>query len=130
MPPRNSHMPVTRWLGTLGGALASVAFPSGCRLCEELLTRADRLPFCDACLSSFSRIFGEVCARCGQPWANSAGNADGGTLCGECSARKFTFDAARSFGVYEGKLARAIVLLKYEQIEPLGAWYAKHREKV
>ena len=31
---------------------------------------------------------------------------------------------ARSFGFYEGTLARAILLLKHEQIAPLGNWFA------
>ena len=46
-------------------------------------------------------------------------------VCRECRERGFAFDAARSFGVYDGALARAIVLMKYERIEPLGAWFAK-----
>jgi predicted amidophosphoribosyltransferase len=37
-------------------------------------------------------------------------------------AGEFGFQLARSFGVYEGALARAIVLLKYERIEPLGSF--------
>lgn len=130
MPAWNSRMPVGRWLGSLAGALASVAFPSGCRLCDELLTRADRLAFCDACLESFQKISGDVCARCGQPWTQPAANAKEGAICRECSARQFAFDAARSFGIYEGALARAIVLLKYEEMEPLGAWFGKRLREV
>jgi predicted amidophosphoribosyltransferase len=34
-------------------------------------------------------------------------------------------DRARSFAVYEGAVVRAILLLKFEQIEPLGAWFAE-----
>jgi predicted amidophosphoribosyltransferase len=37
---------------------------------------------------------------------------------------------ARSFGEYEGALARAIVLLNFEPIEPLGEWFAKQLESV
>jgi ComF family protein len=37
---------------------------------------------------------------------------------------RFAFQLARSFGVYEGALARTIVLLKYERIEPLGSFFA------
>ena len=130
MPPWNSHISATRWLRSLAGALASVVFRSGCRLCEELLTRGDRLPICDACLESFRRIKDGVCPRCGQPWMHSAGSAEDGAICGQCRARQFAFDAARSFGIYEGNLTRAIVLLKYEEIEPLGAWFAKRLRDV
>jgi len=130
MPPWNSRISATGWLGSLAGALVSVVFPSGCRLCEELLTRADRLPLCDTCLQSFQRVSAEVCARCGQPWTHPTAKAEADAICGECSTRQFAFDAARSFGIYEGNLARAIVLLKYEQIEPLGAWFGKHLREV
>ena len=40
------------------------------------------------------------------------------------------FHVARSFGVYEGALARAVVLLKFERIEPLGEWFAKQLESI
>jgi ComF family protein len=125
MPLTNSRIPLGKWLGTLSGALASVVFPSDCRLCERLLTRADRLPLCDECLNTFRKISSGVCDRCGQPWTNSDGNEEAGATCRECAERGFAFDAARSYGIYEGALARAIVLLKYEKIEPLGNWFAK-----
>ena len=125
MPLSNSRVHVARWLESLAGAVASILFPSGCRICEALLTRADRLPVCDACLDSFRELPEEICERCGQPWTD-AGDVDGDeSVCRECRERGFAFDAARSFGVYEGALARAIVLMKYERIEPLGAWFAK-----
>src|SRR6266849_2258667 len=125
MPLSNSRVAVARWLESLAGAVASVLFPSGCRLCEGLLTRADRLPLCETCLNSFRELPEEICDRCGQPWAEG-GDVDGDeSVCRECRERGFAFDAARSFGVYEGALARAIVLMKYERIEPLGTWFAK-----
>lgn len=125
MPLSNSRVHVARWLQSLAGAVTSVLFPSGCRLCEALLTRADRLPVCDLCLNSFRELREEICARCGHPWAEG-GDVDGDeSVCRECRERGFAFDAARSFGVYDGGLARAIVLMKYERIEPLGAWFAK-----
>lgn len=39
--------------------------------------------------------------------------------------KTYAFDRARSFAVYEGALVRAILFLKFEQIEPLGAWFAE-----
>jgi len=45
-------------------------------------------------------------------------------LCSACRMGLFAFSAARSFAVYEKALARAILLLKFERIEPLGAWFA------
>src|SRR6266481_2689532 len=105
MPLSNSRVFVARWLDSLAGAVASVLFPSGCRICEALLTRADRLPVCDACLKSFRELPGEICERCGQPWTEG-GDVDGDeSICRECRERGFAFDAARSFGIYDGALA-------------------------
>ncbi|HKM66823.1 MAG TPA: double zinc ribbon domain-containing protein [Candidatus Acidoferrum sp.] len=131
MPLANPRVYAARWLGTLAGALTSVFFPSGCRLCEALLTRGDRLPICDACLASFQKLAPTaICERCGQPWTNTNANAESGALCGECRERGFAFDAARSYGIYGGALARAIVLQKFERIEPLGLWFAKRLVEV
>jgi competence protein ComFC len=36
----------------------------------------------------------------------------------------YAFDCARSFALYENEIIRAIVLLKFERIEPLAKWFA------
>src|SRR5882762_5443531 len=46
-------------------------------------------------------------------------------LCPACRDRTDAFDRARSFAVYQNAVVRAILLLKFEQIEPLGAWFEK-----
>ena len=46
-------------------------------------------------------------------------------LCPACQDRTDAFDRARSFAVYQNAVVRAILLLKFEQIEPLGAWFEK-----
>ena len=130
MPRSNTRVGVSRWVAGVGGAIASVLFPSDCRLCGALLTRADRLPVCDNCLDSFRRIPGEICERCGQPWSLEAAEEEASAVCRQCRERGFAFDAARSFGVYQGNLAKAIVLLKYEAIEPLGVWFAKRLQEI
>lgn len=58
----------SRLLAKLSGALASVIFPSDCRICESLLTTASRLPVCEGCLASFRRNPLEICDVCGVPW--------------------------------------------------------------
>jgi competence protein ComFC len=45
-------------------------------------------------------------------------------LCRACQQHTYAFKRARTFGIYEGGLARAILLLKWERIEPLAAWFA------
>jgi ComF family protein len=47
-----------------------------------------------------------------------------------CQEQTYKFQLARSFGVYEGALARAIVLLKFECIEPLGEWFARQLQSI
>ena len=58
---------VSALLSEAGDALVSVVFPAGCRLCEQLLTRARRLPICDDCLASFEPLESPLCEICGQP---------------------------------------------------------------
>jgi predicted amidophosphoribosyltransferase len=45
-------------------------------------------------------------------------------ICPQCREQKYGFERARSYGQHEGALARAILLLKYERIEPLGHGFA------
>jgi ComF family protein len=45
-------------------------------------------------------------------------------LCPICRDNTYAFARARSFALYEGALVKAIIFLKYEQIQPLGEWFA------
>lgn len=128
------------WLGMASDALVSVVSPAGCCLCEQLLTRASRVPICDECLSSFAVLPPEVCEICGSPVVTlfSVPNSDQRAAeailadadygeprgCIGCQGRTYAFERARSYASYEGRLIRAIVMLKFERIEPLGAWFA------
>ena len=119
-----SRLPLARWLESLAGDLTSVVFPAGCLLCDALLTHAHRIPLCETCLASFQRIAPPICRICGQPLPVPAKPVEGEAVCRECVEGKFGFQLARSFGVYEGALARAIVLLKHERIEPLASFFS------
>jgi ComF family protein len=113
------------WFAEISDALVSVFFPSGCRMCEGLLTSASRVPVCGECLSSFPRVAGMVCEVCGRPMPGLTGEPEQPLLCPACLNRTYAFDRARSFALYEEATVRAILLLKFEQIEPLGAWFAE-----
>jgi predicted amidophosphoribosyltransferase len=121
---------VGAWLAGASDALVSVFFPAGCRLCECLLLPAGAVPICQECLGSFPALGGAVCERCGQPVAAwSLGGAtdehDAETLvCPECQTREYGFERARSYDLYKAGLVRAIMLLKFERMEPLGRWFA------
>ena len=127
---------LSAWLGMASDALVSVVSPAGCCLCEHLLTRASRVPICDECLSSFAALPLEVCEICGSPVVTmfSVPNSDQRAAeviladadygeprgCIGCQGRTYAFERARSYAAYEGRLIRAIVILKFERIEPLG----------
>ena len=121
---------VGTWLSGASDALVSVFFPAGCRLCERVLLRASTVPICQECLGSFAALGGALCESCGQPLAAwSLGSAQEeqateGLVCPECQTREYGFDRARSYGLYKAGLVRAIVLLKFERVEPLGRWFA------
>lgn len=116
---------VRRWLAEAGDALVSVFFPAGCRICDRLLTGASRVPICDECLASFAPVPESACEVCGRPLLIMARREAQPLLCPACQDRTYAFDRARSFALYEDALVRAILLLKFEQVTPLGAWFAE-----
>jgi ComF family protein len=67
-----------------------------------------------------------LCAQCGRPIV-SAAVAEGVSLpqCHLCRSQVYNFDFARSFGAYTPRMSRAILLLKYGNVVPLGAWFAR-----
>ena len=86
---------------------------------------------CKDCLASFSRIRGDICGECGVPVDAVSGDDDEGgsgelfgDVCIGCRSEKFHFNRARSFARYQDSLVRAIVLLKFEEMEPLADWFA------
>jgi competence protein ComFC len=119
---------ISSWLGNVRSALLSVVFPAGCRICEQLLTEATRIPICNDCLASFGPITGTVCDKCGKP-VEGAANSDAETfVCPTCVNDEwggYAFDRVRSWAIYEGTLVRAILLLKFENIDPLVKLFAK-----
>lgn len=111
-------------------ALASIVFPAPCRICEVTLTTASRIPICSACLSSFQPLNGAACQKCGRPFVSAVAAASVQPLCHLCRRDVYNFDFARSFAVYNDAMVRAIVLLKYHEVTPLGAWFAARLEEV
>lgn len=108
----------------IAGALSSVLFPAPCRICDELLTNASRIPVCERCLNGFERISEPMCQCCGRPFISLHAADAIQPLCRLCRVGEYAFDRARSFGVYDDALSSAIVLLKYEGVRRLGDWFA------
>ncbi len=121
---------LTGWLAEARDALVSIAFPAPCRLCERLLVTASRVPICAECLGSFAPIPQPFCMCCGR-WIISVHAAQSRQpLCRLCLLDTYAFDRARSYAVYDGPMIRAMILLKYEAIEPLGGWFADRLARV
>jgi ComF family protein len=116
---------LAHWVESFAGAFSSVVLPADCRLCGQLLAGASRMPICRECLDSFQRILPGSCDGCGLPGTFDPEFPQVVSHCRDCRERRFGFQAARSWGIYEGSLVRAILLLKYERIGPLGAWFAE-----
>ena len=113
-----------------GDALVSVIFPADCRICGELLVDSRRVPICPKCLASFERIPSAICQICGCPLFGLRQKEEQPRLCPACQNKTYGFHCARSFAIYQGPLVRAILLLKFEQIEPMGAWFAERLVEV
>jgi hypothetical protein len=62
---------------------------------------------------------------CGLPDVFDPEFPDAIAYCPDYQRHGFAFQVARSFGFYDGGLARTVVLLKHEQIEPPRKWFAK-----
>jgi predicted amidophosphoribosyltransferase len=103
------------WLRNLRTALLSVVFPAGCRICEQLLAEATRIPICNDCLDSFQPITDAVCDKCGRPAAGTDTSDAEAFVCPTCVNDEwggYAFERVRSWAIYEGALVRAILLLK------------------
>ena len=119
-------------LRAMGEAFASLVFPAPCRICAQMLDTGNRIPFCHACVAALSLTLPEpLCARCGRPIVSSAVMTGiTSPLCHLCRLGAYDFDFVRSFGAYTSPMARAILMLKYGEITPLGGWFAKRLARV
>lgn len=107
-------------------AIAALVFPAPCGICSRMLDTGERLPFCQGCMADLKQTLPRpVCAKCGRPVVPAAVEETiSATLCHLCRRDVYDFDLARSFGAYTPSMARAILLLKYGEMTPLGGWFA------
>jgi ComF family protein len=71
-----------------------------------------------------------MCFCCGRPFASPIAGLSAQPLCRLCRVSFYAFDRARSFAVYNEALSKAIVLLKYEEVVPLGDWFASRLAEI
>ncbi|MFQ5851491.1 MAG: ComF family protein [Candidatus Binatia bacterium] len=93
--------------GALGrgfrGVLA-LLYPPSCYLCSAAVENGRFV--CARCWGKVTRVSAPICAICGAP-----GHLQ---LCPTCQHQERGFDFARSFGIYDGVLAKLVQGLKYE----------------
>lgn len=89
--------------------LADLCFPSVCPLCRQAIQASS--PFCFACLETIIPIVSPRCPHCDLPFAA----VDGGDhLCQSCIQDPPAFLWAKSVGLYDETLRRAVQKFKYE----------------
>jgi ComF family protein len=102
-------------------ALFSLVLPEDCRVCGDPLRNLSRIPVCPKCLAAPEPLAAEyMCAGCRAPFT-SPWPLDENGLCGLCRRGAQGFDAAYSYGFYDGPLRELIHLLKYGKIQTLAA---------
>jgi ComF family protein len=95
-------------------SLLNILFPETCPVCHGPAKNHSIAPFCANCWQTVSPYEGPACLRCGKPLVS-----DASITCGECLQDEPAFTSARSFGLYEGALKKAINLLKYHNVKRL-----------
>lgn len=115
---------LAQFLRDSADSLTAVLFPALCRICDAPLPGASRIPICANCLSQFQQIPAPFCEKCGRPFASLYAGASRNPLCHLCRRGVYDFDLARSFAAYDDAMVRAVTLMKYNAIAPLGNWFA------
>src|SRR5579883_1164416 len=104
---------------TTSRALFSLLFPGDCRICSQPLTEISRIPVCAHCLSEPVPLNADFfCIDCKTPFRNRF-PLDSEGRCALCRSGLRAFDAAYSFGAYEGVLRQLVHLLKYGKVKTL-----------
>lgn len=99
--------------------LLGLVFPEDCRICGEALRDFGRVPVCRDCLRLPAPLDAAYfCVACRTPFLNAFPLDESGR-CALCRNGLRGFDAAYSFGVYDGALRELIHLLKYHGIRTL-----------
>jgi ComF family protein len=110
---------VDRRAAVLTSSFLALLFPDDCRLCGEPLLETSRIPVCSSCLSLPEPLEAEYfCSSCRTSFLNHFPLDDNGR-CALCRSGSQAFDAAYSYGAYEGPLRGLIHILKYERVRTL-----------
>jgi competence protein ComFC len=92
----------------------NILFPETCPVCQLPARDHKTAPVCSGCWQSIKPYTGPECRKCGRPLPS-----DASIVCGDCLQDEPAFESARSFGLYDGALRKAINLLKYHNVKRL-----------
>lgn len=105
----------------MAAGLFALILPDNCRVCDTPLRNASRIPVCPACLVQPEPFAAEYqCSCCHTPFVTPHPLDEEGR-CGLCRRGLSGFDAAYSYGFYEGTLRKLIQEFKYGRITTLAA---------
>lgn len=95
--------------------LLNLIFPLDCRICEKPIRESKGYSICEDCFKDIKLIDRPYCVKCGKPFLISTDlfKQDREILCVDCKRKKYSFEFARSVGVYHGILKECIHLFKY-----------------
>lgn len=106
-------------LRAAAGHLFALVFPDDCRVCGAPLREISRIPVCTACLAAPEPLEADYfCVACRTPFLNPY-PLDAQGRCGLCRRGLNGFDAAYTFGAYDGALRELIHLFKYGGVRTL-----------
>ena len=99
-------------------------FPGRVQDLRQAAAAGEPRAFLRECLDSFEAPPEKKCEICGQALGWLTAREGEPLVCHACQQKTYAFERARSYGIYDGPLVRAIFLLKWERMEPLGDWFA------
>ena len=71
-----------------------------------------------------------MCLCCGRPFISIVAAQAAKPLCRLCQTGFYAFDRVRSFAIYNDALFEAIILMKYEEVAPLGHWFGQRLAEI
>lgn len=124
-------------LGSAVNSLASLFFPTTCKLCRTVVDDFALGVVCAACWKQVKAIQAPYCSRCGYAFPSKIMDPQR-ALCGGCRRNLHRFDAARAWGPFQEPLKEIVHQFKYRShpslarplAERLAAVYSEHGEQI
>lgn len=99
--------------------LINFVFPEDCSVCGTALDNVSRIPVCANCLAAPQPLAAEfACSGCQTPYLSDYPLRPDGR-CALCRSGAIAYQAAFSFGSYDGELRTLIHVFKYGGVRPL-----------